>query len=102
MFTEIFPKNSDLDNSGNCLTYRTNLKVHNISITLELVNNVITYFGSSSKAPDSDGIPVVVLKNYKANFLSMLAKLLNICVKESYYLDFGKVSSVIPVLKNIW
>ena len=32
----------------------------------------------------------------------MLAKLLNICVKESYYLDFGKVSSVIPVLKNIW
>ena len=42
--------------------YRTNLKLHNISITPKLVKNIITKF-DLSKACGLDCIPVVLLRD---------------------------------------
>ena len=64
LFTEIFSKNSNLDNSGIYLpgfSSRTDLKVH-ISVTPKMVKKVIKNL-DSSKATGPDCIPVVVLKN---------------------------------------
>ena len=60
-----FSKNSNLDESGIFLPVfpsRTNLKLHNISVTPKLVKSVITILDSSN-ASGPDYIPVVVLKN---------------------------------------
>ena len=60
-----FPRTQELDDSGISLPVfpsRTNLKLHNISITPKMVKKVITNL-DSSKAPGPDCIPVVVLKN---------------------------------------
>ena len=62
LFAEIFPRNSDIDKSGILLPVllsRTNLKLHNISITPKIVKNVITY-RDLSRASDSDCIPVAI------------------------------------------
>ena len=62
-----FSKNSNLDDSGIYLPVfpsRTNLKLHNTSITPKMVKNIITNL-DSSKASGPDCIPVVVLKNYE-------------------------------------
>ena len=48
-----------------------------------------------------DCIPVVDLKNYEPEVSYILAKLLNMCLKETYFLDCWKVSSVVPVFKNV-
>ena len=64
-FPKNFSKNSNLDNLGISLTVflsRTNLKLHNISVTPKMVKKVITNI-DSSKASCPDCIPVVVLKN---------------------------------------
>ena len=55
----------------------------------------------SSKAFGSDCIPVVVLKNCEPELSYILAKLFNTCLKESSFPDCWKVSSVVPVFKNI-
>ena len=60
-----FSKNSNLDDSGISLPVfpsRTNLKLHNISITPKMVKKVIMNL-DSSKVSGPDCIPVVVLKN---------------------------------------
>ena len=65
LFDEKFSKNSNLDDSGISLLVfrsRTNLKLHNISVTHKMVTKVITNL-DLSKASGSDCIPVVVLKN---------------------------------------
>ena len=65
LFAKNFSKNSNLDDSGISLPVfpsRTNLKLHNISITPKIVKKVITNL-DSSKASGPDCIPVVVLKN---------------------------------------
>ena len=54
---------------------RTNLKLHNISITPKMVKKVVTNL-ESSKASGPDCIPVLVLKNREPE-LSVLAELLN-------------------------
>ena len=62
---KLFCKNSNLDDSGISLPVfpsRTNLKLHNISITPKMVKKVKTNL-DSSKASSPDCIPVVVLKN---------------------------------------
>ena len=103
LFAKIFSKNSNLDDSGISLpvfSSRTNLKQHNISITPKLVKEVITNL-DLSKASGPDCIPVVVVKNCEPELLSILAELFNICLKESCFPDFWKVSLVVPVLKNI-
>ena len=77
-----FSKNSNLDDSGISLpvfSSRTNLKLHNISITPQLIKEVITNLDSSN---DPDCIPVVVLKNCEPELSYILAKLFNMCLKE--------------------
>ena len=103
LFAESFSKNSNLGDSGISLpTFpsRSNLKSHNISIIPKMVKKVITNV-DSSKASGPDCIPVVVLKNCEPEVSYMLAKLFNMCLKESCFPDSWKVSSVIPVFKNV-
>ena len=65
-----------------------------------MVKKVITNL-DSSKASGPDCIPVVVLKNCEPELSYILAKLFNKCLKESCFLDCWKVSSVVPVFKNV-
>ena len=100
---KIFSKNSNLDDSGISLPVfpsRTNLKLHNISITPKMVKKVITNL-DSSKASGPNCIPVVVLKNCEPALSYILAKLFNKCLKESCFPDCWEVSSVVPVFKNV-
>ena len=100
LFAKNFSKNSNLDDSGISLPVfpsRTNLKLHNISITPKMVKKVITNLDSSK----ASGIPVVVLKNCDPELSYILAKLFNKCLKESCFPDCWKVSSVVPVFKNV-
>ena len=87
-FAKNFSKNSNLDNSGISLPVflsRTNLKLHNTSVTPKMVKKVIINFGLS-KATGPDCIPVVVvLKNCKPELCYILAKLFNKCLKESCF-----------------
>ena len=50
---------------------------------------------------DTDCIPVVVLKNFESELSYVLAKLFNMCLKESCFPDCWKVSSVVPAFKNV-
>ena len=103
LFAKNFSKNSNLDDSGISLPVfrsRTNLKLSNISITPKMVKKVITNL-DSSKVSGPDCIPVVVLKNCESELSYILAKFFNKCLKESCFLDCWKVSSVVPVLKNV-
>ena len=61
-----------------------------------IVKKVITKL-DSSKVAGPDYILVVVLKSYEPELLYKLAKLLNMCLTK----DHWKVSSVVPVFKNI-
>ena len=53
------------------------------------------------KASAPDCIPMVVLKNCDPELSYILAKLFNKCLKESCFPDCWKVSSVVPVFKNV-
>ena len=80
-------KNSNLDDSVIALPVfpsRTNLKVHNISITPKMVKEV-TENVDKSKASGPDCFPVVVLKNCEPELSYILAELFNICLKLSCF-----------------
>ena len=65
LFAENSSRNSNLDDlvvSLPVFPFRTNLKLHNISITLKMVKKVTTNL-DSSKAAGPDCVPVVALKN---------------------------------------
>ena len=103
LFAENFSKNTNLDDSGISLPvfpYRTNLKLHNISVTSKMVKKVIMNL-DLSKASGPDCIPVVVLKNCEPELSYILAELFNKCLKESCFPDCWKVSSVVPIFKNV-
>ena len=103
LFAKNFSKNSNLDDFGISLPFfpsRTNLNLHNISITPKMVKKVIMNL-DSSKASGPDCIPVVVLKNCEPELSYILAKLFNKCLKESCFPDCWKVSSVVSVFKNV-
>ena len=92
LFVENFSKNSNLDNLGVSLPVfpsRTNLKLHNISVTPKMVKKVIMNL-DLSKASGPDCIPVVVLKNYEPKLSYILAVLFNICLKESFFQIIGR------------
>ena len=55
----------------------------------------------SSKISRPDCIPVVVLKNCGPELSYILAKLFNMCLKESCFPNCWKVSVVFPVFKNV-
>ena len=89
LFAKNFSTNSNLDDSGISLPVypsRTNLKLHNISITLKMVKKVITNL-DSSKVSDLDCIPVMVLKNCEPELSYLLAVVFNTCLKESCFPD---------------
>ena len=103
LFDKIFSKNSDLDDSDVSLpdfVSRTNLKLHNFSVTPKMVKKIITNL-DSSKASSPDCIPVVVLKNCEPKFSDLLAELFNMCLRESCFQDCWKFSSVVPGSKNV-
>ena len=97
---ENFSKNSDSGMFLPVFHSRTNLKLHNISITPKMVKKVIMNL-DFSKVSGPDCIPVVVLKNCEAEISYILAELFNKCLKEPCFPDFWKVSSVGPVFKNV-
>ena len=75
---------------------------------LELIWNCIIFTNKkvitnldSSKASGPDCIPVVVLKNYEHELSYILSELFNKCLKESCFPDCWRVSSVVPVFKNV-
>ena len=79
-------KNSNLDDSGISLPVfpsSINLKLHNIFVSPKMAKKVIMNL-DLSKANKS-----------KAN------KFFNKCLKEFFAPDCGKVSSVVPVFKNV-
>ena len=92
LFAENFSKNSNLDDSGISLPVfpsKTNLKLHNISVSPKMVKKVIMNLGLS-KASGPDCIPVVVLKKCEPELSYILAELFNKCPKESCFLDCWK------------
>ena len=54
-----------------------------------------------SKASAPDCIPAVVLKNCEPELSYILAELFNNCLKLSCFPECWKVSSVVPVFKNV-
>ena len=103
LLAENFSKNSNLDISGISLPVfpsRTNVKLHNISLTRKMAKKVITSL-DSSKMSGPDCIQVVVLKNCAPELSYLLAELFNMLLKGSCLPDCLKVSLVVPVFKNI-
>ena len=103
LFAEDFSMNSSLDDSGISLPVfpsRTNLKLHNISVTSKMVRKVVMNL-DLSKASGPDCIPVVVLKNCEPELSYILAELFNKCLKECCFPDCWKGSSVVPVFKDV-
>ena len=103
LFAENFSLNSNLHDSGVSVPVfpsRTNWKLHNISLTPKMVQKVVMNL-DLSKASGPDCIPVVVLKNYELELSYILAELFNKCLKESCFPDCWKVSSLVPVFRNV-
>ena len=100
---KIFSNNSNLDDSGIYLPVfhsRTNLKPH-ISVSPKMVKKVIMNL-DLSKASGPNCIPLVVLKNSQPEFPhNILGELFNKCLNKSCFPDCWKVSSVVPVFKNV-
>ena len=103
LFAENFSKNSNLDDSGISLPVfpsRTTHKLHNISVTSKMFKKAIKNL-DLSMASGPDCIPVVVLKNREPELSYIVAELFNKCLKESCFPGCWKVSSVVPVFKNV-
>ena len=101
--TKWYAKNPNLDDLGISLPLfpsRTYLKLHNISVTPKMVAKVITIL-DSSKASGPDCIPVVILKNCEPELSYILSEFFNMYLKMSCFPDCWKVSSVVPVFKNV-
>ena len=99
----LIKQNSNLDYSGISLpvfSSRANQKLYNISVTPKMVKKVIKNL-DLSKASGPDCITVVVLKNCEPELSYILAELFNKCLKESFFPDWWKVSSMIPAFKNV-
>ena len=103
LFAENLFKNTYLDDSGIFIPdfpSRTNLKLHNISVTPKMVKRVIMNL-DLLKGSGPDCIPVVALKNCEPDLSYILVELFSKCLKESCFPDCWKVSSVVPVFKNV-
>ena len=105
LFATNFSKTLNLDGSGISLPVfpsTTNLKLHNISVTpkLKIVEKVKTNL-DSPKASGPDCIQVVFLKNCETELSYLLAKFFNMCLKEFSFPDCWKVSSVVPMFRNV-
>ena len=93
-----FAENFNLDDLGISLPVfpsRTNLNLHNISVTSKMVKKVIMNL-DMSKASGPDCVPVVVVKKCEPELSYIFAELFNKCLKESCFPDCWKISSVVP------
>ena len=102
-FAKSFSENSNLDDSGTSLPVfptRTNLKLHNISVSPKVVKKVIKTLDSSNLS-GRDCVLMVVLKSCDSELSYILPKLFNMRLKESCFPDCWKVSSVVLVFKNV-
>ena len=93
LLAENFSMNSNLDDSGISLPVFP-------SVTPKMVRKVVMNL-DFSKASCPDCIPVVVLKNSEPELSYIVAELFNKCLKQSCFPDCWKVSSVVPVFKNV-
>ena len=103
LFAEKFSLNYNLDDLGVSLPVfpsKTNLKLHNISVTPKMVRKVVMNF-DLSKVSGPKCVPVVVLKKCEPELSYILADLFNKYLKESCFPDCWKVSPVVPVFKNV-
>ena len=94
LFAENLFKNTYLDDSGIFIPdfpSRTNLKLHNISVTPKMVKRVIMNF-DLSKGSGPDCVPVVVLKNCDPGLSYILAELFNKYLKQSCFPEVGRFS----------
>ena len=66
-----------------------------------MIKKVITKLDPSKASGSDCSIPVVVLKNCEPELSYLLAEFFNMCQKESCFPDCWKVSSVVPVFKNV-
>ena len=90
LFAKNFSNNSNLDDSGIFLPVfpaRTNLKMHNISVTPKMVKKVRINL-DLPKAFGPDCISVVVLKDCEPELSYILAELFSKCLKESLFPDW--------------
>ena len=90
IFAENFSKHSHFDDSGISLPVfpsRTNLKLHNISVTPKRVRKVVMNL-DLSKVSVPDCIPVLVVKNCEPELSYILAEFFNKCLKASCFPDF--------------
>ena len=67
------------------------MKLHNISVTFEMVKKVIITLIWQKH----------LVLNCEPEISYILAELCNKCLKESYFPNCWKVSSVFPVFKNV-
>ena len=103
LFAKKFSENSnfhDSDISLPAFPSRTNLKLHNISVTPKMIKKVIMNL-DSSKTSCPDCIPLVVFKNCEFELSCILAELFNMCLKKSCFPDCWKVPSVVSVSKTV-
>ena len=85
VLAENFSRNSNLDDSVISLLIfpcRTNLKLHNISVTPKMVK--VTKNLDLSRASGLDCVPVVVLKNCEPELSYILVELFHNCLKELF------------------
>ena len=76
------------------------MKLHDISVIHKMVKKFIMNL-DLSKASGPDCISLMVLKNCEPELSYILAEPFNKCLKESCFPDCWKVSSVVPVFKNV-
>ena len=103
LFAENFSENSNLGYSGISLPVfpsRMSLKLHNFFVTPKMFKKVIINL-DLSKTSGPDCVPVAVQKNCEPELSYIPAELFNECLKESCFAGCWKVSSVVPVYKNV-
>ena len=90
LFAKIFSKNLNLVDSGISLPAFpswTNLKVHNILVTLKLITKIITNL-ELSKMSGPVCLSVVILKRCEPELSYMLAEFFNVFLKISCFPDY--------------
>ena len=80
LFAKSPSKNFNLDDSLPVFPSRTNLQLHNISITPMMVKKVKTNI-DSSKTSGNDCISMVVLENWEPHLSQIPAEFSDICLK---------------------
>ena len=97
LLAENFSKNSNVHDSDISLPVflcRTNLKLHNISVTSKMVTKVIMKL-DFSKTSGPDYVPVLVLKNCEPELSHVLAELFNSFLNKSSFPDCWKAGTTL-------